>query len=396
MIGEEVLKNITVLYVEDESVLQVGTTETLELFDINVICAQNGEEGLSTYKSMKDKIDLVLTDIKMPKLNGIDMIKGIREINKEIPVIITTAHQETNFLMKSIELNINAYVLKPIDIYKLKDTLIKAMESKVLKDKLTKKNQELELAIKEIEKKQKLMEVQSRFAAMGEMIAMIAHQWRQPLASIGTVSFNLKNKLLSGKYDLETKEGRLEQTEFFNKKLDDIEVYVQNLTNTIDDFRNFFKSDKLITKTKIENTIKNSIKMINKDFQTNDIDINFEFKSKNDVSIYENEMAHVFINILKNAQEKLLEKQSNRKIQITTEDIESSVQIEIKDNGGGINKENMSLIFEPYFSTKKEKNGTGIGLYMSKVIVENNHKGKLLVSNTNEGACFTIVLNTLI
>ncbi|UTJ05701.1 hybrid sensor histidine kinase/response regulator [Arcobacter roscoffensis] len=396
MIGEEVLKNITVLYVEDESLLQEGTTETLELFDINVICAQNGEDGLSTYRLMQDKIDLVLTDIKMPKLNGIDMIKSIREINKEIPVIITTAHQETNFLMKSIELNINAYVLKPIDIYKLKDTLIKAMESKVLKDKLRKKNQELELAIQEIEKKQKLMEVQSRFAAMGEMIAMIAHQWRQPLASIGTVSFNLKNKLLSGKYDLETKEGRFEQTEFFNKKLDDIEGYVQNLTNTIDDFRNFFKSDKIITKTKIENTIKNSIKMINKDFQTNDININFDFKSKSDVNIYENEMAHVFINILKNAQEKLLEKQSNREIKIITEDIEDSVKIEIKDNGGGIDKENMSLIFEPYFSTKKEKNGTGIGLYMSKVIVENNHKGKLLVSNTTEGACFTIVLNTLV
>ena len=396
MIGEEVLKNITVLYVEDESLLQEGTTETLELFDINVICAQNGEDGLSTYRLMQDKIDLVLTDIKMPKLNGIDMIKSIREINKEIPVIITTAHQETNFLMKSIELNINAYVLKPIDIYKLKDTLIKAMESKVLKDKLRKKNQELELAIQEIEKKQKLMEVQSRFAAMGEMIAMIAHQWRQPLASIGTVSFNLKNKLLSGKYDLETKEGRLEQTEFFNKKLDDIEGYVQNLTNTIDDFRNFFKSDKVITKTKIQNTIENSIKMINKDFQTNDINISFDFKSKNDVNIYENEMAHVFINILKNAQEKLLEKQSNREIKIITEDIEHSVKIEIKDNGGGIDKENMSLIFEPYFSTKKEKNGTGIGLYMSKVIVENNHKGKLLVSNTTEGACFTIVLNTLV
>lgn len=396
MIGEEVLKNITVLYVEDESLLQEGTTETLELFDINVICAQNGEDGLSTYRLMQDKIDLVLTDIKMPKLNGIDMIKSIREINKEIPVIITTAHQETNFLMKSIELNINAYVLKPIDIYKLKDTLIKAMESKVLKDKLRKKNQELELAIQEIEKKQKLMEVQSRFAAMGEMIAMIAHQWRQPLASIGTVSFNLKNKLLSGKYDLETKEGRLEQTEFFNKKLDDIESYVQNLTNTIDDFRNFFKSDKVITKTKIQNTIENSIKMINKDFQTNDINISFDFKSKNNVNIYENEMAHVFINILKNAQEKLLEKQSNREIKIITEDIEDSVKIEIKDNGGGIDKESMSLIFEPYFSTKKEKNGTGIGLYMSKIIVENNHKGKLLVSNTIEGACFTIVLNTLV
>ena len=119
MIDKNILKNITVLYAEDESVIQEGITETLNLFEINVICAKNGQEGLSIFNSLNKKIDLILTDIKMPKLDGLGMIKKIREIDKEIPVIITTAHQETNFLMQSIELDISAYVLKTIDIYKL-------------------------------------------------------------------------------------------------------------------------------------------------------------------------------------------------------------------------------------------------------------------------------------
>ena len=111
MIDKNILKNITVLYAEDESVIQEGITETLNLFEINVICAKNGQEGLSIFNSLNKKIDLILTDIKMPKLDGLGMIKKIREIDKEIPVIITTAHQETNFLMQSIELDISAYVL---------------------------------------------------------------------------------------------------------------------------------------------------------------------------------------------------------------------------------------------------------------------------------------------
>jgi len=123
MIEKEILQNITVLYAEDESIIQEGITETLNLFGINVICAKNGEECLSIFKSSNKKIDLILSDIKMPKLDGLAMIKEIRKINKEIPIIITTAHQETSFLMESIELNVSAYVLKPIDIYKLKDAV---------------------------------------------------------------------------------------------------------------------------------------------------------------------------------------------------------------------------------------------------------------------------------
>ena len=397
MIDKNILKNITVLYAEDESVIQEGITETLNLFEINVICAKNGQEGLSIFNSLNKKIDLILTDIKMPKLDGLGMIKKIREIDKEIPVIITTAHQETNFLMQSIELDISAYVLKPIDIYKLEESLIKAMESKVLREELREKNKVLEIEIKKNEEKQKIMEAQSRFAAMGEMISMIAHQWRQPLASIGTASFNLKYKLLSEEYDLETKKGREEQSNFFKKKLDEIELYVQNLTTTIDDFRNFFKTDKNFVNINIENPIKNTLKIMQEDLKSNNIDVTLNFKSQNKINIYENEIIHVIINILKNAQDKFLEKKiQNARIEIETLDLENGVKIDVYDNGGGIKKENLDIIFEPYFSTKKEKNGTGIGLYMSKIIVEKNHKGKIYATNIKEGICFSIIIPTMI
>ncbi|PLY04467.1 MAG: hypothetical protein C0625_16375 [Arcobacter sp.] len=397
MLDKQILENITVLYAEDESIIQEAITETLNLFGINVICAQNGQEGLSIFKSSSKKIDLILTDIKMPKLDGLGMIEKIREIDKEIPVIVTTAHQETTFLMQSIEFNISAYVLKPMDIYKLEANLIKAMEPKVLKEKLIEKNKKLEIEIKKNEEKQHIIETQSRFAAMGEMISMIAHQWRQPLASIGTASFNLKYKLLSENFNLETKEGRNEQSNFFSKKLDEIEFYVQNLTTTIDDFRNFFKSDKVFINTTIEKPIQNTLKIIQKDLQSNNIELILDFKSKNIINIYENEIVHVVINILKNAQDKFLEKETkNAKIEIKTQDLGNGTKIEIYDNGGGIAEEDLDVIFEPYFSTKKEKNGTGIGLYMSKIIVEKNHQGELFAKNTKEGISFYIILPSMI
>ena len=397
MIEKEILQNITVLYAEDESILQEGITETLNLFGINVICAKNGEECLSIFKSSNKKIDLILSDIKMPKLDGLAMIKEIRKINKEIPIIITTAHQETSFLMESIELNVSAYVLKPIDIYKLKDTLIKVLEAKVLTQELIQKNKRLEIEILKNEENQKIMEIQSRFAAMGEMISMIAHQWRQPLAAIGTASFNLKFKLLSGKFDLTTEKGKIEQEDFFIKKLDEIEFYVQSLTTTVDDFRDFYKTDKVLVSTTVDKPIYNGLKIVQKNLEANNINIELDLQSKKNINIYENEITHVILNILKNAQDKFLEKESeNAQIRISSKDYEDEIKVEIYDNGGGIKKENLDIIFEPYFSTKKEKNGTGIGLYMSKTIIEKNHKGRIYASNIDKGICFSIVLYSVI
>jgi YesN/AraC family two-component response regulator len=104
MIDKQILKNITVLYAEDESIIQEGIKEALNLFEINVLCAKNGLEGYQVFESSQEKIDLILTDIKMPKIDGLGMIKRIRQIDKDIPVIITTAHQERSYLMESIEL----------------------------------------------------------------------------------------------------------------------------------------------------------------------------------------------------------------------------------------------------------------------------------------------------
>ena len=394
MINKDLLKNITILYAEDETSIQNGITESLNLFGIHVICAKNGQEGLSLFKNFKTKIDLILTDIKMPKMSGLIMVQKIREIDTSIPVVITTAHQETSLLMQAIDLGISSYVLKPIDIYKLEETLLKAIEPKILKEQLLEKNKKLNIEVQKNKETQQIMVTQSRFAAMGEMINMIAHQWRQPLASIGTAAFNLKYKILNEAFNLETKEGRKQQAAFFKHKLGEIEFYVQNLTTTIDDFRNFHKSDKKILNKTIDNAIQNCLKIMQKDLQTNNIKVLLDLKSKHKLNICENEIIHVLLNILKNAQEKLLEKENNNSIlEISTKDIKDSVQIDIYDNGSAIDEKIIDKIFEPYFSTKKEKNGTGIGLYMSKIIIEKHHQGKLSVKNIREGVCFSILLS---
>lgn len=394
MIDNNSLENLTVLYAKDEPMIQDGTAQTLTLFKLNVICVNNGLDGLEKFKELGQNIDLILTDIKMPKLDGLSMIKEIRKIDKYIPVIITIAHQETNFLKTSIELGISAYVLKPIDIYMLRDSLIKAIEPKILKDRLLEKNKKLQSEIKKNKEKHQLMMSQSRFASMGEMISMIAHQWRQPLASIGTASFNLKYKLQTNKYDLDTKDGQKEQASFFTNKLDEIEHYVQNLTTTIDDFRNFYKTDKTKVYTTINEPIDGALKVIQKSLKTNNISIYIQKESKNKINIYENEIMHVILNILKNSQDNFLEKKQDiMEIHISTKDLTNYNEIIVSDNGGGILGEIIDKIFEPYFSTKKEKNGTGIGLYMSKIIIEKHHKGTIDAINTEDGVSFKITIS---
>jgi len=397
MLENKLLSNISILYAEDEESIQKGISETLTLFGCNVICAKNGEEGFSLFKTSKLRIDLILTDIKMPKLDGLGMLQKIREVDKLVPVVITTAHQENSLLMKAIEVGISSYVLKPIDIYKLEETLIKAIEAKALREQLLEQNNKLSIEVEKNKENQDIMVTQSRFAAMGEMINMIAHQWRQPLASIGTAAFNLKYKMQNNSFNLEHKQGREEQALVFSKKLDEIEFYVQNLTSTIEDFRNFFKSDKKLVNKTINTAIKNSLKMMQKDLEENNIEIEVELCSQNKIYIYENEIIHVLMNILKNAQDSLLEKKNVYSlIQIKTQDLEDAIQIDIYNNGGGIKVNILEKIFEPYFSTKKEKNGTGIGLYMSKIIVENHHQGQLYATNVKEGVCFSIILYNMI
>ena len=267
-------------------------------------------------------------------------------------------------------------------------------KSKAMAEKLQNYTDDLNKQIKEeVEKNRKKDQQilnQSRLAQMGEMISMIAHQWRQPLAAISSTTINLQMKLLLDTFDLSTKE---ESKEYLKEQLSKIEDYVQNLTTTIDDFRDFYKPNKESIVTTFENVVKKALNIIKSSLDSHDIKLTFEYKSKNKLKLYENEMVQVILNILKNTQDNFIEKKIiNPEIKITI----TKNSITICDNGGGVPDDIIENIFDPYFSTKDEKNGTGLGLYMSKIIVQDHHKGILQVYNIKDennveiGACFSI------
>jgi len=271
----------------------------------------------------------------------------------------------------------------------------KLLQSEIHKQnmKLSNLNKNLEQRVKEeVEKNRKKDQQiiqQSRLVQMGEMISMIAHQWRQPLGAISSTLIDMKMKSELELFNLEEKQEVQKYESYINNSLNDIEGFVQNLTSTIDDFRYFYKQNKKAVTIKIEDVIEKSLNIINSSIVINCIDITKEYNYKGDIELYDSEMMQVILNILKNAQDNFQEKQTkNPYIRITTEDR----RISICDNGGGIAEDIIDKIFDPYFSTKNEKNGTGLGLYMSKTIVEEHHNGKLNVENTDDGACFIIEL----
>lgn len=238
---------------------------------------------------------------------------------------------------------------------------------------------------------QKMLIYQSRLAQMGEMISMIAHQWRQPLGAISTVTASIKLKQSLHKFDLETPEGRAEQDEFLHTAIGKIESYIQFLTNTVDDFRNFFRPNQHCEKSSLPTMVEKTIKIIGKSLEVHKITLHVKNRSNRELITYESQIMQVLINIMQNAQDAILEKKlENGSIWIDTSEEDSFFTIEIEDNAGGVPNEIIGKIFDPYFSTKTQKNGTGLGLYMSKTIIEEHCHGSLEVRNTEQGAKFII------
>jgi signal transduction histidine kinase len=169
---------------------------------------------------------------------------------------------------------------------------------------------------------------------------------------------------------------------------------VQFLSTTIDDFRNFFKPDKSAEMVPLNTPVEKALQIVGVSMKNKGTELETIFDSKDEVEIFQNETMQVILNILKNAEDNFVDKNiSNPKIIITTSRKDNEFKITIQDNGGGIPEDIIGNIFDPYFSTKNEKNGTGLGLYMSKTIIEEHHDGRLSVSNQNDGACFEIVIN---
>lgn len=146
--NKEILKNINVLYVEDEADVREFTSKTISTIVNKVIVAENGKDGLDKYHENPD-LNLILTDINMPKMGGLEMCAEIRKTNEEIPIVITSAHSDPDFLKKAIEVNVSAYAMKPIDLYHLIESMIKAVEPIFLRKQLEDINKTLEHRVDE-------------------------------------------------------------------------------------------------------------------------------------------------------------------------------------------------------------------------------------------------------
>lgn len=255
----------------------------------------------------------------------------------------------------------------------------------------TKLQEQVQFEVEKNRQKDKHILQQSRLAQMGEMISMIAHQWRQPLGSISTVAASIKVKLALRKFDLTTPEGREGMEKYLVESVNKIEQYVKFLTTTIDDFRNFFKPEKREESVALAMLIDRTYLVVGKALEVNGIALERDERSKRHLTLYSNETMQVILNLLKNAEDAIKERNPKiKKIWIRTYDRQDETILEVEDSAGGIDEKIMEKIFDPYFSTKEEKNGTGLGLYMCKTIIQDHMNGRLSVENSENGACFKL------
>lgn len=478
------LKNISILYVEDSKTIREAMIHKLEDIFEKIYVAVNGQEGLEMLQKHEDEIDLIITDLIMPVLDGPEMIKEIRRRRCKVPIIVTTSNSELLELDSVIEYGIEGFLTKPIDLVKLLarvnsvvTSIFQTRELKLKKqmidnniiyaetdeeakityvskpfenitgyksdeligktfgilksnqnqnelyidmwDKLNSKQQwqgELvnkrkdgsfytinlvifpmyfrkkligysSISIDVTELKEASIKLQhiSRHAAMGEMISMIAHQWRQPITTIGMIANNINFSIMMGELDEDT----------VKQNLYSIDSQVRYLSNTIDIFRNFLKKDKKKEEFDMQELLDELVSLIKDDLSSCNIELNvLNNINKYKGYTYKDELIQAMINIITNAKEALLECNVRKpKIDIVCYDDKKSIFIEIYDNAKGIEEQNLSKLFTPYFSTKTAKNGTGLGLYMTKTIIEESLDGEISVKNLQEGgAMFSIKL----
>ena len=233
-----------------------------------------------------------------------------------------------------------------------------------------------------ITEQERLMITQSRLAAMGEMMSMIAHQWRQPLSTTTLMITNERLKsMMAGTEPSDC-----------DKILDKISDTMIYLSDTIDDFQTYFKPDKAPEEIWTSALLERVQHFMHTRLTLGKVHLHVERDGEELIETYANEVVQVLINIINNAVDVLEERKSDdRHIWISVNSSTENVMINIEDNGGGIGSDIIGKVFDPYFSSKS-KNGTGLGLYMAKMIIDKHVGGILNVDNTRKGARFSIVL----
>jgi len=289
-------------------------------------------------------------------------------------------------------------------------------ERKQVEQALQEKTRQLEDLTRNLEKKvaeeiavrmknERMMMQQSKLAAMGEMLGAIAHQWRQPLNVVGLIVQRIEDAYARGKLD----------REYLEETVEKAMSQILHMSKTIDDFRSFYKPDKEKTVFDAMRAVGDVLSLVSAQLAADNIIYRLTchthgktFENEADVVFcaeiavegFRNEFEHAILNLVNNARDAIIDKKARGGIVASERgllsfdfyDANGKVIIKVSDNGGGIPLEAMGSLFDPYFTTKEATKGTGLGLYLSKVIVEDHMQGTLSADNTEEGAIFTIEL----
>ncbi len=343
---------------------------------------------LKLQEGLKEFFGYLETKNRQPKpieLHSLDELEDMSKLlNRSIAKASANIEQDIVFIEDAIS------VVNDLKVGKLSSRLhatAQAQELQLLKDVVNEMIDNLESKIhEEILKRteqEKLLIQQSKLASMGEMIGNIAHQWRQPLGELSALLMNIQVK---------HEFNDLDETYMLSSIQQCIKINAF-MSGTISDFQNFFKPSKEKEVFEISEACERSIAILQASLKYHGIEFSFDISEKMEVYGYPNEFAQALLNILSNAKDVLSEREiSNPFIRLYLKKGYKYILIVIEDNGGGIASEHMDRIFEPYFTTKYAKQGTGIGLYMTKMIIENNMNGVVNVRNTEGGALFTIKL----
>ncbi len=374
--------NGIITFVNDEFCKISGYTKD-ELIGQNHNIVRDPDIPASKFKTLWDTINnkqIYKSNVKNRKKDGKSFyvnttIIPILDEKEEIVEFIAIRYDVTNEMLYKEKLEKKEKELQELNI-----TLEKRVQEKT--SELKELNATLELRIEDEilknESKQKVMFSQARLASLGEMLANIAHQWRQPLTELNLTIFSIKKAAINKDED-EVK-----------KLYSNSKNIIQNMSNTIDDFTNFFKPNKNKSYFQITDSINESLKILQRVITKEMINVKTEFK---DVTIFgvTNEFNQVIINLIKNSIDAFIYNSILlREINIKVVKSKKFVIIEFQDNAGGIKEKNIDKIYEPYYTTKHKSQGTGLGLFMSKMICEKGLNASLNVKSKKSITTFTI------
>ena len=385
----KILKNIDkkrgdILIIDDSKFIHKQIEKVLIPRNYKLKSVYSAKDAQNVLK--RNHFDLILLDMELPDMHGIELISIIRKIDDMVPIIVLSAYLTSEMIRDILKRGGNDFLKKPfvfeefilrVDLWYEYYITNKELEKKTFE--LNKMNSYLQKRIEEeIEnsrKKDSLMSLNFKQAQMGEMMSLIVHQWKQPLNVLSLGTSYLQLMLKNNKCDLE--------------KIEDITKRFANsikyLNDTIDDFKNFFSPNKDVSYTNFKKAIDKTLNIIKPVLDFHNIEVNIFVNELEDFLTSENELIQVLMNIIGNAKDVLKDK-DEKVINIVI----NGRTIEIEDSGGGIDENLIDKIFD--YGTTSKKEGSGLGLYMSKIIIEENLGGKIYVKNSQKGAKFIIEL----